>query len=296
MPVAVLERSCPARWPLMAAMILAIAGCGAAPGPARLDPDPAGEPVVASTQRDGVVVMLTASTDRIASLGVVELRVEIINASLETVAWRSGGCELLDDFRVLSPPVPQPPAGRAFPGTADLAKFSATSGGVSIDLVRAGPAQPIVVGCPADLRFEDIEPGATLSIDAAWVARTTDGAPAPPGDYRIAFAFPWVARGRADALPPEPPPARPIPLEVSVKVVGKPFAGIASTLAVDAALADPRVADWVSRHLPKERLDGAEIRLVEGRWQFTIFVDGDRSTIALVDPDTAAVVDVRLAD
>jgi hypothetical protein len=153
-----------------------------------------------------------------------------------------------------------------------------------------------LVVCPADLRYEDIAPGQVISADAVWSGRSRDGVPAPQGAYRLSYAFPYVGRVVAAAIGPDTPTPRPIHAEIPVVLAGKPFDGLPSTLAIDAAFSDMRVAAWVEQHLPKERLNGAEIRLVDGRWRFTIHVAPDRSTVVFVDPATGAVVDVRLAD
>jgi hypothetical protein len=247
-------------------------------------------------QRDGVVVTLSASTDHIAAGDLIRLRVDVLNAGLDTVSWQSGGCELLNGFSVDGPEVVQPPAGRAWPEAAGLAKWSATTGGDHLEGI-SGPALPEdqPMGCPANLDYDDIGAAQTISTDAVWWGRSTEGVPADPGTYQVKYAFPFVGRTPSDRLEPDPA-VRPIDVVIPIVLDGRPFDGLPSTLAIDAAFADPRVAGWVDEHLSRERLFGAEIRLVDGRWRFTINVAGDRSTVVLIDPATSAVVDVRLAD
>jgi hypothetical protein len=261
------------------------------------DAAPRPESVVASGQRDGVTVTVIASADHIVAGDSIQLRVDVLNTGLDIVSWQSGGCELLNGFGVDGPQVTQPPEGRAWPDAAGLAKWSATTGGVALGgIQRPNGPEGALFSCPADLRYEEIGPGETISADAMWSGRSTDGVPAPPGAYQIAYAFPFIGRVSANQLGLESPAARPIDIGIPIVLSGTAFDGIPSTLAIDAAFADPRVATWVDQHLPKERLNGAEIRLVDGRWRFTISVAGDRATIVFVDPATGSVEDVRLAD
>lgn len=288
-------------------LAIGLTACGRAPTPSSPGPVPTGdiasgvvapssEPISVSGEREGVVVKVSASADRAIAGEPIQVRVDVLNAGLGKVSWQSGGCELLNGFEIDGPQVVQPPIGRAWPGAAGLAKWSATASTVALEWVRS-PNVPdgATFGCPADLRYDDIDPGETISADAVWSGRRSDGVPAPPGAYQVTYAFPFIGRLPANQLPPEPPAARPIEVVLPISLEGTAFDGLPSTLAIDAALADPRVATWVDRHLPKERLNGAEIRLVDGRWRFTIYVD-DRSTVVFVDAGTGSVDEVRLAD
>jgi hypothetical protein len=275
---------------LVAIAAIVLAGCGG-------DAPPTPDPVSVSAERDAVIVRLSTSADRLMAGEPIRLRVDVQNAGMDGVSWQSGGCELLDGFEIDGPPLSQPPEGRLWPDAAGLAKWSATAGGVALeDVGNPTIANGVPTICPADLRYEDIQPGDTISADALWSGRSTDGVPAPPGAYRLRFAFPFIGRVAAAQIGPDTPAPRPIDVELPIVLDGQPFDGIPSTLAVDAAFADPRVGAWVDGHLPKERLNGAEIRLVDGRWRFTISVAGDRSTVVFVDPATGTVVDVSLAD
>jgi hypothetical protein len=284
-------------------LVIVLAGCAStppsgSPGPASSGASGAAvEPVVASAERDGVVVTLRASADRVVAGQPIQFRVDVRNAGAGKVSWQSGGCELLNGFAIDGPPVPQPPEGAGWPDASGLAKWSATTGGVALEAVRS-PNVPegVAFGCPADLRYEDIDPGETISADAVWSGRTSDGVPAPPGAYRLTYGFPFLGRLPADQLGPDPPAAQPIGVALPVVLEGEAFDGLPSTLAIDAAFSDPRVAAWVNDYLAKERLGGAEIRLVDGRWRFTIHLVDDRSTVVFVDPSTGRVEGVQLAD
>ena len=273
----------------LAVLCIVLIGCAA--------PASTTEWVSATAQRDGVLVTLSASTDHIAAGELIQLRVDVFNAGLDTVSWQSGGCQLLNGFSVDGPAVAQPPEGLVWPEAAGLAKWSATTDGVRLAGISSATlpeGQPM--GCPANLDYDDIAAAQTVSTNAVWWGRSTDGVPAAPGAYQIRYAFPFVGRMPSDRLGPEDPVVRPIDVVIPIVLDGQAFEGLPSTLAIDAAFADPRVASWVDQHLTRERLFGAEIRMVDGRWRFTISVAGDRSTVVLIDPATGAVVDVRLAD
>lgn len=279
---------------IAAVMSSLLIACGT---PVQASPAQGAEPVSVQVQHDGVIVTLSAAAGRAVAGEPLPVRVDVLNAGLDTVSWQSGGCELLNGFAVDGPPLAQPPAGRDWPDAAGLAKWSATTGGVFIEWVRRADApQGLPVVCPADLRYEDIDPGQTITAEAVWSGRSSDGVPAPPGAYEIAYSFPFMGRVPADQLGLEPPAPRPIDTALTITVEGTAFEGLPSTMAIDAALADPRVSAWIDQKLPNERLNGAEIRLVDGRWRFTIHVAGERSTVVLIDPSTGTVEDVRLAD
>jgi len=298
--------------PAIALLTVIVAACQASPAssePAPGSPDPASaapssvpiEPSPASVtgQHDAVIVTLSAATDRAPAGEPIRLRVDVLNAGLTPVTWQSGGCELLNGFAILAPPIVAPPAGRDWPGVAGQAKFSAVSmaSGGGVEMIR-DPAVPegMAFGCTADLRYDDIQPGETISAEAIFSGRAPDGQPAAPGAYRITYAFPYLARGAAEEIGMAPPAVRPIELALPVTLEGAAFAGMPSTLAIDAALAEPRVATWIDEHLTPQRLGGAEIRLVDGAWQLTIQLIDGLSTVVTVDPATGAVTDVRLAD
>ena len=277
-------------------MACVVAACGGEPptSPGG-DATKVAEPVTASAQADGVLVTVVLSAGRVAAGETVDVEVRVRNAGMGAVSWQSGGCELLNGFSSEAPTFDQPPAGREWPGAMGLAKWSATTGGVSIEPVRpAGLPAGMNFGCPSDLRVGEIQPGGTETAEAEWPVLRSDGVPGPAGVYRIGYSFPLIGRVPADQVR-DPFGTRPIVLEVPVTVTGTPFAGIASTQAIDAAFADARVAAWATARLTQQTLAGAEIRLVDGRWRFTIRLMDDRATVVLVDAETGGVVDVELA-
>ncbi len=270
------------------------AGPSAVPS-ASVAAQPTTGPIDASATFDGVLVTLRASEGRIDGGAPTQLRIEVLNAGLSPVTWMSGGCELLNGFGLESPPAEPSPAGREWPGTAGLAKFSAMAQASGLDVVRpANLPDDQLFACPADLRFEAIDPGQTIAADARWTARTMDGAPAPAGAYRITYAFPYVGRGAVDQVMAHAQEAKPIKTSLAIEVGGTPAVGVPAALAIDAALADPRVAAWIGA-LSKEQLGGAEIRLVDGHWRFTIRRLDGRTSVVTIDPADGSVIDVQLA-
>jgi len=176
---------------LLAPLGLALVACAGTSPPSLASPSPASSapttapsasasaaaapttgPIGATAEFDGVVVTLRASEGRLDGGAPTQLRVEVLNAGLTPVTWTSGGCELLNGFGVETPAAAAPPAGRDCPGTAGLAKFSAMAQATGIDMVRpADLPDDQMFACPADLRYDEIDPGQTISADARWFGK-----------------------------------------------------------------------------------------------------------------------------
>jgi hypothetical protein len=279
---------------LATAFMVPAAGC--ATDPENVTPAPA--PASASTTRNGVVVTVAASDETVTGGATIRLRVTVLNVGLGPVTWQSGGCGLLEWFGIDGPGLEQPPAGAVWPGVANLVKWSATSGGggVAYAWIRQPDLDPdVVMGCPANLAYDDIGPGETITTEADWPATTSEGVPLPSGRVLITYAFPFVGRFDADTIGPDQN-VNPIPVALPIAVAGDAPDVIASTEAIDAALGDARVADWIVQRVPKERLTGATIRFEDGRWRFTIGVEPGGSTVVLIDPASGHVDEVQLAD
>ncbi len=251
-------------------LLISLAGCATSTPSATAGGDlPA--PVVARIQREGVLVTLTLDRQAVTPGTTIRAVAEVRNLGPGPVTWQSGGCELLARFQMRGPDVPQPPPGRDWDGTAHWAKWSATTSGVRLTgFVPPGfDPNPWGMACTMELRYEDTPEGGVERVEAEWPGTTSDGAPAPPGAYTVAFQFPLVGRGPAERLAPDPPEPQAIGVEIPVTVVGEPFAGIPSTIAVDRALGDRRVERWLAE-VTRQELNGATIVLDGGAWQFEI--------------------------
>jgi hypothetical protein len=271
----------------------------AAPSPAASDgPLAPGPPVSARVVRDDIVLTLALDHARATAGERLRARIEIANVGFRPVSWTSGGCGILNGFSLDGPGVPQPPPGREWEGTAHWAKWSATTGGVGMvgfadaRAVDAGP--PFAFGCTADLRIDDIGPGQTLTADVVWPGRSSDGQPAPGGIYRLSYSFPYLApvakeQYRGDAAVDR----KPISVEVPFRIDAGRAAVIPSTIAFDAALADPRVAHWIAG-VTREQLYGATVGLQGGLWRISIRAESGEIDVA-VDASSGVVrqVDVQ---
>jgi hypothetical protein len=273
--------------PVLLICLVAALGCGSPTlptAPAEATAPPAGatappegataapEGVEAVVERDLVVVSLGLAADRVRAGEPLLARMHVMNAGPGVVFWQGGGCDLLNGLALVGPPIDQPPAGREWPGTAGLVKWAAGvderahTGFVPTDLPPG-----VAFACTSDLRVNEIQTGATETIDAVWLGVTSDSLPAPGGRYVARVSFPFLARQAAGPFPGDPiADQRPIAVELPFEVDGVRYDGLAATEAIDAALADPGVARWIDERLPRERLGGTRIRLVDGVWRFEI--------------------------
>jgi hypothetical protein len=250
-----------------------------------------------STHANDVVVTLAIDHDRSTAGLPIRARVEITNRGLGPVSWQSGGCGLFNGFTLKGPDVPQPPPGRIWEGTAHWAKWAATSSDVGfigfLPPAVAERGKPWLFGCTADLRVEDIAAGQTASADAVWVGFASDGQPAPAGLYTLSYTFPFLGRIPKEQFRGDPlDDAEPIQAALEFQIDEGQGVAVPSTLAFDAALADPRVATWISG-ITREQLYGASVILDQGLWQIRIEIERGAAQIA-VNPSSAAVVSVQL--
>ena len=281
-------------------LIAFLAGCAEvppSPKPTNTEEVPESQPVSITVQRDLVRVTLALEHATIETGTAVLAHVDVTNLGPDPVTWQSGGCELLGDMRMAGPEIAQPAPGKDWGGTAGLAKWSATTGGIGVSsftrpgLPDDGPGNVVQLMCTMELRIEDIQPGASERVDAEWKAVLTDGSPAPPGVYTAGFDFPFLARVAAgqfegDAMADR----RPISAEVKLTVGGRAFAGLSPIAAVDQAFGDPRVQAWIA-DVTRLELNGATVRMIHGIWVFEIYAQGGNLRVR-VDPTTGQVVDV----
>jgi hypothetical protein len=252
-------------------------------------------PVTARVTRNDIVLTLAVDHARATAGERLRARIEIANVGFRPVSWTSGGCGILNGFSLIGPDVPQPPPGRDWEGTAHWAKWSATTGGVSMvgfaDARAVDRGPPFSFACTADLRIDDIGPGQTLTADVVWPGRSSDGQPAPGGVYTLSYEFPYLApvakeQYRGDAAVDR----KPIPVQLAFRIdPGRPVA-IPSTLAFDTALADPRVATWIAG-VTREQLYGATVGLQDGLWRISIEAEGGKIDVS-VDSSSGGVREV----
>jgi hypothetical protein len=285
-----------------AVLALVLAGCGStAPsaGPEQGASAPAPEPVSATNQAEGVVVTLATSAARVTGGDRIRIRISALNAGLGPVTYEAGGCGPIMYLGVTGPPLAPrntvPPTGTGGAAILGLAKWSALSqGGTQLDPIRT-PNIPddAAMACTADLRYEEIAPGATFTDEAVWIARIADGSPAPAGEYAVELAFPFAGRQPRDAAGPDGPVVKPIKVAVPLTVEPGPKVVVDADAAIDAAIADPRLVAWADEKLTRESLSGATITMVDGRWRWRIEYQGGRTEV-YIDPVTGEVVDLRL--
>jgi hypothetical protein len=264
----------------------------ASDAPAELGPEKQ-----ATARFDDLLVTLTIEHDRAPAGERIRAHVDIRNLGFGPVSWQSGGCELSQGFTLEGPEVPQPPPGRAWEGTAHWAKWAATTSGVGPvgfippNVAEMGP--PWNFGCTMELRVDDIGPGQTASVDAVWVGFASDGQPAPAGAYSLSYTFPYLGRVAKEVFSGDPiADAKPIQASVDFQIDGRAGVAVPSTLAFDAALADPRVAAWISG-IRREQLYGASVILKDGLWQIRIEIEMGAAEIA-VNASSGAVVSLNL--
>jgi hypothetical protein len=289
-------------------LMMTVLACGATPPPpsgggpgssqvASGPPAVAGVPVSATNQADGLIVTLALSADRVAAGDRIRLRVSALNAGLGPVTYMAGGCGPIETITIDGPPVDPVPVGNPPQGTSGadvlaLARWASLPAG-GLDWIRTpGLPDDAMMGCDASLRYEDIDPGATFSDEAVWIARTGDNLPAPGGDYTFRLEFPFVGRVAAADVGPDPA-VTPIPVEVGLVVEGGPAVAVDAAAAVDAAMADPAVLAWAEQSLTRERLTGATISFVDGAWRWQIRYEGGQTEV-IVDATTGEVIERRL--
>lgn len=252
---------------LAAIVSVTLVGCSGAAS----TPDPDARPIVATATRDDVLVTLTLlGPPRSGGLSWATVRIE--NRGPKAIRWARGGCT--DPASISIDLGPAFAAGRSWPGL--LGRFKSAA------LVFENPAARFYIEeskvgrnalCPASLSLEDLAPGATIGIRAAWDGSLA-GAPAPPASAIVTATFPFI--GVAGTVGNDVTDTKPIEARLDTAVggpVGRTASALSPALAVDAALADPEFAafvvaapeaSWVNPHLVRQ----------DGTWGVGLFRDG----------------------
>jgi hypothetical protein len=245
-------------------------------------PAPVGSPLTATALRDSVRVSLTLEGPPLAGqLSWADGRVD--NLGPKAVRWAGGGCNdpvgiFIEFGRAFDP-------GRVWPGL--LGRFKAVSlgadGGSPTNIgyeeqSRIRPPDQIPISCPADLRVNELAPGASRSIRAAWNGTLGGPAPAPAGPATVTGWFEFI--GIAGEVGDDVTTTKPIKAAIETTIVGPAassgaglVAPLSPALAIDAALADPEFAVWVKAD-PELTWVNPNIVLQDGTWAIGLFKGG----------------------
>jgi hypothetical protein len=248
-------------------LVLAVACAGAAPA------SPAPSPIVAAVTRESLRITLTLEgPPRTGATSWASVRIE--NAGVRAIRWAGGGCGdpggIFIDLTTLYP------TGRVdWPEPLARFKRLALGPGNSDDLLNLGYVAEARWGtniaCPAVLRIETLASGAALSLRAAWDG-TYEGSPVPTGAVTVEASFPVI--GVEGEVADTETDSHAVGVSVDTSVVGEAGAAVlAPGLAIDAALADPAFAAWVSAG-PVDRWINPDVARIGDTWQIGLFKSG----------------------
>ena len=258
------------RAPRIASLLCLVAlAASACASPAPSDDEPAG-PIEASAMRDGISVALAVDHARIPPGGDVTASVLVGNAGPGPVTWQGGGCELQGTFSVTPvaalPQIPPDPDVLG-DGTAVIRQLALPDA-----YAIRWPTPPEFAhadlnwGCPANLAFNELQAGDQARATVVWVASTAAGSPAPPGEYVVEVAFPFIGRGLAGGPPDfnQDRDVKPIRARIVVAVeAGAPTP--APDEAIDAILADRAFGAALEQH-PRRIWESVAFRWIDGAW------------------------------
>ncbi len=272
------------------ALVLVVACAPAAP----ISPEPsgpAGEPVSAVANRDGIVLTLALETATPRSGESSRAIVTVLNTSSEPRRWQGGGCDFPATISVETAGEVVPAAGRVWQGTAGQFKtLLAPQPGPS----RLGSyiderfAEPAKVACAADLRLNSLASGGTLTMNAIWDGQV-NGVAATPGPATVTAVFPYLGRpaGGGDLVNPSDS-ANAIGVQVRVDVAGPADRLLSPGEAIDAALGDPGFVGFLVASGPMSAWDGVDLEARDGAY-VVILLAGGRAGRASVDRHTGVV-------
>jgi hypothetical protein len=248
-------------------LLLAVACAGAAPA------SPAPSPIVASVTRESLRITLTLEgPPRTGAASWASIRVE--NVGDRGIRWAAGGCG--DPGGIFVDLARLYPAGRAdWPEPLGHFKRIALGPGNGNNLLNLGYTAEARWGtnilCPASLGLGKLAAGDTLSMRAAWDG-TYEGFPVPTGPATVEAAFPLI--GVEGEVADTEYDSHAVAVSIETAVVGEGGASVlAPGLAIDAALADPVFAAWVSAG-PVDRWINPDIARIGGTWQVGLFKSG----------------------
>ena len=259
----------------LAWLAVAAAGCLATtPGPSPSPPSPV--PTEATASRDGITVRLYVGNRQLPTGTTTPASLEIHNNSNVEVRFDEDTCLMLGaltfDGAFGTGPAPTDDPGRSW-ADPRLARVKATAlfNGVSVIGFRpafAGDDLRTPITCPVSQGAYGLRPGGVIHDDETLVARRTDGLPAWPGIYKAGFTF------QTDP---------PIHVELPIEVTGAPYSGVSRGVAIDAALADERVAAWLAT-LGTSGIEDGDAWFDQGAWTITVRSTSSGQGTVTVDP------------
>jgi len=242
-------------------LALSVAACGAAsvsPSPSAQGSRPVAETPSATSIRPAETLApspIATATDNGLSLsawldrtsvepgGKVTVTVAVHNGRSSSVPYVASGDSVAGITATLS--LPLVPVGRSWTGTQAALKADALGKGT----VNGETYDTIPTGTYTHYAYHDetLAPGQTVTSTLVWTAELVKGVPALPGDVPFAISL----MGPPPPLPSGANPGMEFPLPIlelsgDMHVVGQAPAILSKGQAIDAALADPRFAKWLT--------------------------------------------------
>jgi hypothetical protein len=246
----------------------------------------------------GAIVTLALAHPSVESGQWVRARITAENRGTVPIRWWGGTCRLDGVIRVDALQPIQGASGRAWPGDAGVLKDIVLLGAHDVAPPRA--TEPDVDGadtrCRIDRGRNELRPGDIAAGEVRWQATTRLGAPLPPGTYVMRGAFPRVAEGVVDdpALMTLELDLDPIEVSIELEVTGAGAPLLGAGLAMDALLADARLASLLVGSRPAAwRL--ATLRFAENTWVLRVPIAPGRIAHAVADAGTGVVLEVQLS-
>jgi hypothetical protein len=205
-------------------------------------PTPLGAPTLTATD-DGLSLSAWLDRTSVEPGGNVTVTVSVHNGRSSSVPYVASGDSVAGITATLS--LPLEPVGRSWTGIQAALKKDALGKGT----VPGETYDTLPTGTYTDFAYhnETLAPGETVTSTLVWTAELVKGVPAVPGDVPFTISL-------LGPPPPRPSGANPgsefpVPiLELSgdMHVVGQAPAILSKGQAIDAALADPRFAKWLT--------------------------------------------------